>query len=251
MQGQRWQVIQKHLALIGAVVIGITLTVGCGGSGGVTAPIVPPNGIIRQLRVGDLFVYRVSGSIRNIETGETISVSGQLRSEVVGLKKDPEGRDYLVNQTTYILQANGRTLTLLYSTFFRQDQDGNIYKRGERIISGERWIVSPTPEVISTLSPLQIGQTHTYDIIYSDGNREISTYRVDAVEQVKVPAGTFTAFKISQQTQTQGESSILSAATKWVVPQIGAPIKMSGTSTDYTEGYSYILSAEMTAYSLP
>jgi hypothetical protein len=78
--------------------------------------------------------------------------------------------------------------------------------------------------------PLMVGKTWTksYRITVHAKNQVIpfdATYKVEAYEDVTVPAGTFKAFKINS-------SSIGSQDTYWLAPELGVFVKQSLRRTD-------------------
>ena len=79
--------------------------------------------------------------------------------------------------------------------------------------------------------PLVVGKTWTksYRMTVIAKNQVIpfdATYKVEAYEDVTVPAGTFKAFKISSSTNTGSED------TYWFAPELGLFVKQSLRRTD-------------------
>lgn len=262
-------------------VASMMLVSGCGGGNGLIIPV--PDRVVRQLKVGDYWVYRVNGTFYDPNTNETAKVSEQVRVDVSGYLQDQEGRNYLVLQHDVTPQANSKTkgyyaggfylyrfgytggFFVYYSRWrdgffvYRQDQNGNIYARGVKPDTGDIvWNVEANPEVLILRSPLQIGQTYNYNIALSDGTQVSSNYSVNGVERVTVPAGTFTAFKViskgsfkSRKITPEGtrEFTAEGTATEWFVPSIGTSVKAIVAITSNSNA-SLNLTLELDSYHL-
>jgi hypothetical protein len=79
--------------------------------------------------------------------------------------------------------------------------------------------------------PLMVGKTWTksYKLTVHASRRVFpfdATFKVEAYEDVTVPAGTFKAFKISSSTNTGSED------TYWFAPELGLFVKQSLRRTD-------------------
>jgi hypothetical protein len=106
--------------------------------------------------------------------------------------------------------------------------------------SGGGWAVILSPDGKPIISydppldydwPLVVGKTWTksYRMTVIAKNQVIpfdATYKVEAYEDVTVPAGTFKAFKISSSTNTGSED------TYWFTPELGLFVKQSLRRTD-------------------
>jgi hypothetical protein len=99
-------------------------------------------------------------------------------------------------------------------------------------------ILSPDDKPILTYDPpigydwpLTVGKTWTKSYRMTvHANKQIfpfeATYKVEAYEDVTVPAGTFKAFKISSSTNTGSQD------TYWFAPEVGLFVKQSLRRTD-------------------
>jgi len=74
------------------------------------------------------------------------------------------------------------------------------------------------------------------------------SYRVEALEKVSVPAGTWVAFKVVGNAQLRdafGQPISSTQITEWIVPSLGRYIKRQVTKIDHKNG-----NLEATTYSL-
>lgn len=96
------------------------------------------------------------------------------------------------------------------------------------IISGARWPLEVGKEV-------QISESITFDLSMGDETQsetttEIKTYKVEALEEVTVPAGTFECFKISEYNET-GEK----ITTTWHSDKVKINVKEIDYEVDETQ----------------
>jgi len=99
---------------------------------------------------------------------------------------------------------------------------------------------------------MAVGQVVDTSGVYVSGRTVLSSYRVDAVERVSVPAGTWVAFKVTESEQERnalGQLTSSSQSTAWIVPSLGI-IKLQQTATDYEDGISLTLTASLKTYQL-
>lgn len=240
MQRMRYRIV-----LFSAWVVVLIVLQGCGGGGGGGTPISPPNGVLRIIRVGDMWTYDVRGTFTNLETGEKISVKGTLRNDI----EPTDINGVLASKITLNLTANGRPLTIVGYSLISQDINGTIRLHGMVTDSG---LVSLQEPIISRLSPMTIGQLVDYSGIFTSGEVIIGSYRVDTIEQISVPAGKFIAFKVIESSIVKdkfGNSEYYESSTMWIVPQIGIVYEKSDVTVPL-ESYSYSITASLKTYQL-
>jgi hypothetical protein len=91
----------------------------------------------------------------------------------------------------------------------------------------------------------------TYTGNFASGKVEIGSYRVEGIERVSVPAGSFVAFKVAGSSTTkdeEGETLSSEAFTSWVVPEIGGAVRLITTITNYEYGVTFKLTAVLKTY---
>jgi len=120
------------------VSLGVLMS-GCGGGGG-GAPLTPPSGVFRMLRVGDTWTYDVSGTLTSLETGEKANVTGTLRIDI----EPTDIQGVLAEKTTMTLKLpDGTTITIVGHIAFSQEDDGTIYEVGEFLPQGIDFLQTP------------------------------------------------------------------------------------------------------------
>jgi len=233
--------------LVASLVLAVFTLQGCGGGGG-EAPLTPPSGVFKTLRVGDSWTYDVSGTVTDLETGESESVKGTLRYDIVE-ETDVDGVTSLVLKWTLSLTtASGAPITLTEFGLIAQDESGSIWLIGMSTPEGYDILAEP---VIIRRSPMEVGQVVTYTGNFASGKVSIGSYRVERVERVSVPAGSFVAFKVTESSTTKdwlGQTLLSDEFTSWVVPEVGRSVRSIWTVTYYTYGISLKLTAVLKTY---
>jgi len=232
--------------LVASLVLAVFTLQGCGGGGG-EAPLTPPSGVFKNLRVGDSWTYDVSGTVINLVTGRSESAKGTLRDDIDDAYVN--GATYLVIKGTLSLTtASGAPITLTEFSLIAQDESGSIWLIGMSTPEGDDILVEP---VIMWRSPMEVGQVVNYTRVFASGETMIGSYRVEGVERVSVPAGEFVAFKVTEsstQKDAWGQTLASATTTSWVVPEIGGTVRKVGTITNYEGGFSLKLTAVLKTY---
>lgn len=243
-KGGNWLALLARSISLLAVLCSLVL-VGCGG-GGESAPLTPPNGTFRMLRVGDTWTYDVSGTFTNLETGEKVSAVGTERIDIE--PSDVEGT--LAMKVTLNLTAGGRPIVMVEHFLIGQDTDGTIYNLAKVTPNGIDMLQSP---IVIWRSPMSVGQVVDWTGQYViSGSITSGSYRVDSVERVSTPAGQFVAFKVTESEQelnSLGQQISSSKITYWVVPQLGQ-VMFKETTTDYADKISWSFTVSLKAYQL-
>lgn len=233
--------------LVASLVLAVFALQGCGGGGGGEAPITPPSGVFKTLRVGNSWTYDVSGTYTDLETGKSENVKGTIRIDID--EASVNGATYLVMKLTLdITTTSGVPITLTEFTLIAQDESGSIEMIGMSTPEGYDLLVEP---VIIWRSPMEVGQVVTYTGNFASGKVEIGSYRVEGIERVSVPAGSFVAFKVAESSTTKnamGETLLSAASTSWVVPEIGGAVRQIVTITNYEDDFTLKLTAVLKTY---
>lgn len=175
---------------------------------GCSAP-TPPDGNIVALGTGRTFEYQSSGEFQGSE------VSGEVTRQFAQAK-DEFGRPYWNQKTTNVSRTNGLSKTIILTTYLRQDDTGSWYELGS---SESGWLKEP---ILCVASPLKIGWKSSTSSTYSSGTTRTDEIAVTQVEQVTVPAGTYTAFVV-ENTHHSARGDLL--IKEWWVPSVGRPVK--------------------------
>jgi len=144
---------------------------------------------------------------------------------------------------------DGTVMTMVDHIAFSQDTSGTIYEIGEFSDSG--FDLLQTPSVVYQ-SPMAVGQVVNTSGVFASGDTVLESYRVDAVERVSVPAGTWVAFKVtrsSQQRNALGQLIASRTQTEWVVPSLGI-VKFQRLITDHESGISLTATYSLKTYQL-
>ena len=212
----------KRTIRIGAICALGGLLAACGGDDGTAEPVAgqPPQGTTTYEPgtpvVGATDVFRITDvddSNNTIVIGftQTVqSVSGP--HSYVLTQVDPSNNAAIVNGVDY--HFNAATIT------FDQEQETSVSDTSE---TGTVQNCSDTPQSGGHPSPWWVGQSFTRSTQESCTPGDVRTIddigTVAALEQVTVPAGTFTALKL-QTTETWSENgqNVTEQVTHWVDP---------------------------------
>jgi len=216
----------------------LILTLGYEGVGDGNETLIPPNGVFRLLRVGDTWTYEATLTITSLTTGEQYSATGTARVEI-----EPTGTQgvWLEKLTLSVELPDRTTMTKVEGFALSQDSNGTIYLVGIFTPSGIERFQSP---IVVYQSPMEVGQV----VRTSEIPGIARSYRVEALEKVSVPAGTWVAFKVVGSAQFRdafGQPISSTQITEWIVPSLGRYIKRQVTKIDHKNG-----NLEATTYSL-
>jgi hypothetical protein len=231
--------------LVASLVLAVFALQGCGGGG--EAPLTPPSGVFKTLRVGNSWTYDVSGTYTDLETGESENVKGTIRIDID--EASVNGATYLVMKlTSDITTTSGVPITSTDFIFIAQDESRSIRMIGMLTPEGYDFLVEP---VIMWRSPMEVGEVVPYTGNFASGKVVIGSYRVEGIERVSVPAGSFVAFKVAASSTTKnamGETLLSEASTSWVVPEIGGTVRQIVTITNYEDEFTLKLTAVLKTY---
>jgi len=128
--------------LVASLVLAVFALQGCGGGGGGEAPITPPSGVFKTLRVGNSWTYDVSGTITDLETGKSENVKGTIRIDID--EASVNGATYLVMKLTLdITTTSGVPITSTEFILIAQDESGSIKMIGMSTPEGYDLLVNP------------------------------------------------------------------------------------------------------------
>lgn len=194
---------------------------------------------IRVLQVGDSWIYDelreglVNGEVMSVNLTYTITVSPDMVVDLAG------NTARVLATTEHFVGEDGTETTFTGGEYFSQDPDGTLYKHGEfNETPFERFIqVPPEGKVREIASPVAVGDTTEWDIVYDDGTTLIGGIEVVGIESVTVPAGHFVAakFRLSFTATTETTTNV-GDVTAWVVPELGLWVKTVADSTFRIEG---------------
>ncbi len=218
----------KKLTSILFVVTFLFLSFGCGGGGGGSSSSIDlKTSTVRNYQTGDNWQFSISGD----DTGTfTITVLSSLVTSPI------------TNDDCYEFYMSGSFSTLgviSNSTFYLQDLDGSEYNFGDwNPVDGYNWIASGTGYVLSTTSPVAVGQSNNGSMTYQDGTVKTFSYTVTGIENVVTGMGTIEAYKATHSSTINwgGGSTANSNSTLWFVPGLSMNVKEDTTITYYQNG---------------
>lgn len=224
--------------LVASLVLAVFALQGCGGGGGGEAPLTPPSGVFKTLRVGNSWTYDVSGTLIDLATGISLSATGTARADIE--EAAANGATYLaVKLTLELTTTTGIPVTSTEIMLIAQDESKSIWRIGMTTPQGPVFLTEP---VIRWRSPMEVGHVESYTAEYVNGVVEIGSYRVEGIERVSVPAGSFVAFKVTSSSTVKdamGNTLKSVSSTSWIVPEIGWFIRDIANITDYTSRTSF------------
>lgn len=193
---------------------------------------------MRVLQVGDSWIYDEQRDVT--VNGEAVSFIGTLTitvspDTVVDLAGNTAR---VILTTTQLVGEDGTELTLTGGEYVSQDPDGTFYKHGlfsEYDPPFERFIQTPAEGRFRTVtSPVTVGDTNEWDVVYDDGTTVIGGNLVVGIESVSVPAGQFVAVKYeASQTETTATTTTSYEFTAWLVPELGLEVRLEVDLTFY------------------
>lgn len=208
-----------------ALLICAATIIACGGGGGVSGgsgAVFPLTSKMRQYQAGDTASYQFSGSLTDLQTGQTISVSGPATSSCTSRN----GTDVTIS-TSLTVSGNGRTVAINASAVYNQAADGSLQIVGYTDSNGTTHTTSSTtytqPGTFS--SPLAASGTTSF----TDGSTLNSSFTVQGQQQVSTPAGTFATWKVADTSQGNGTNS---TATDYWYPERGIYVRQDFTTTN-------------------
>jgi hypothetical protein len=225
------------LLSVASLVLAVFILQGCGGGGG-EAPLTPPSGVFKTFRVGNSWTYDVSGTLIDLATGISLSATGTARADID--EASVNGATYLaVKQTLELTTTTGIPVTSTEIALIAQDESKSIWWIGTSTPQGPVLLAEP---VIMFRSPMEVGHVETYTAKFANGAVDIGSYRVEGIERVSVPAGSFVAFKVTKSSTVKdamGNTLISASITLWIVPEIGWTVREIRNITNYTYGSSF------------
>ena len=236
--------------------IGLLVLAGCGAAPSGEAPISNPvlvspvaqpipapaltTSFIRVRQPGDFWSYNEQRKIVGFDN-QAFNLVGTLTSTVLAATiTDFYGNEAGVTSLSLVLRNPGEdgVLTSIAQAYITQDPDGTMYVHGllddsiqppiQRFVT-----VSTSGKAVSFPSPIELGSvTQTAFIEYDDGTTETFSAVAVKVENIHVPAGEYVAMRIeSSGTRITGSQTMTTVATSWLVPELGAAVKLEQSTT--------------------
>ncbi len=224
----------------------VSLLTGCGGGGGNGTPKPPPlSSTVRQMQVGDTWIYTVMGTVES--GGDSTPVSGTITKQITNQTITKDSATVRVVRWTGTVSGVGYTRTLNTSEYLTQDPDGVMWTYGGEDDGGVYWIESPaTGRDRYVVSPMNIGTEWGSVEQLTGGTTVNRAFEVMARERIAVPAGSFDTFNVTGTGFFAGSPSTESL---WWAPQIGAPVQMHIEAFDAAAGKDMILTFRLQSWS--
>ncbi len=185
----------------------------------------------RNLQVGDSWTY--DERQETTVDGETTTTEGthlhEVRADVI---TDLAGNSARVMAATFDVATGGENLISKQALwYFSQDAQGTFYQHGRlnAYVNPplQRFVASPPGGRYAILiSPITVGDTTSWDVVFDSGNRLAGQSTVVAIESVEVPAGSFVAARVEvTDTETNSTGTRVWEYTLWHVPELGRDVK--------------------------
>jgi len=152
---------------------------------------------------------------------EVVRVERKDRSRSTEFRSPPPGTSFDTNLGTYRIDSADGTNLLRRSD---EAQFNTTWVGGLVGFSTSDNILEDVKRDFARLWPLEVGKTIRFDIARRAGEVWNNVITVERVETIKVPAGTFSTFVISQQERALN-GSYNAAYTYWWSPALGFPVK--------------------------
>lgn len=236
----------RFLSFIIALLILIT---GCGSSGGgdSSQTLIPlSTSEIRTYQPGDSIIFSVAFT----DTATREKVSGDATMTIGALVKNPSGID--CREVIYSGTLTGTAGSMPYSVkeLIYQETDNSLFLCGkyDDALGGYVFVgqssATPLGLVIEAKSPIQLGDTKSVLVFFTDGTWQDCTTTVVAKENVSIPLGLYESYKVSDTCSYSDGSSHV--GTKWYVPNI---FTLKETHTLYDMGDVYDVEIVVKSYS--
>ena len=242
----RWIIALLVVPLL-LVVIGLSLDAynTFGGSHGAPRPLATS---LRSFQQGDAWDYRVSGTA-SLPSGKTGTITnGTLKVAITGLEVADFHNLTETNDIDMTLSMDGKTLPFSHSQqeAFSQNPLGNTYLMSDN--SGPqdsiRHVRQPQVETPGVWSAALNQSSH---LDFDNGESHDETTTVVGTEVVDTVLGRLTVWRCTQnETDSDGSHS---KTTLWFTPQLGMPVRISGTTT-MADGTVLTLTTELTKTSV-
>ena len=196
---------------------------GCSSGGGDSSPataIPLETSVIRAYQEGDT----VTATLTYTDPATGNTVSGDATLVVGGIVQNPFGVDCRTYSMSGTLTGPEGTVAYSVRELYYQDTNNSIYECGEfndilgRYVFLTDTAMSPNGIILSTKSPVQLGDTTSGIVFYDDGTWEDCTKTVQSKENVSVPLGLYESYKAYIScSHSDGSTSVV---TQWSVPSI-------------------------------
>ena len=242
----RWLIALLVVPLL-LVVLGLSLDAynTFGGSHGAPRPLATR---LRSFQQGDSWDYRVNGTA-SLPGGKTGTIrDGTLKVAITGLEVADFHNLTETNDIDMTLSMDGKTLPFSHSQqeTFSQNLSGNTYLMSDNGGPQDsiRHVRQPQVETPGVWSAALIQSSH---LDFDDGESHDETTTVQGSEVVDTVLGRLTVWRCTQdEADADGTRS---KTTLWFAPQLGMPVRTSGTITN-PDGMVLTLTTELTKTSV-
>jgi len=206
---------------------------------------------LRFFQQGDSWDYRVSGSV-TLTDGRNIAIQdGSLHSEITDFYA---GGDFkkLTEEDTVNMTASTDGRTLPFSHTARQTLSQDWLKATTFLMSdngGPQGTVRTVRQPqVDTPGSWAVGTVQSVHVDFDDGESRDETTTVQGSEMADTVLGKLTVWRcVQEQTDSDGTRS---TTTLWFAPQLGMPVRTSGTTT-LPSGRVMTLNTDLTKTTVP
>ena len=181
---------------------------------------------IRTYHQGDAIYYqsRIAGS--------GAALSGELKQSISNTITNPSGKKCLEHTVSSNYSGIGNETALDVRMLYHQDTQNSLHECGFYDNKTASYVfitdTENTPDglALSIQSPLNIGNTTSTLVTYTDGTWKDCTRAIQSIENVKTGAGRYESYKINE-TCSNSASNSNTQSDMWFVPSIYT-VKESG-----------------------
>jgi len=230
------------------VVLGLSLDAynTFGGSNGAARPLATR---LRFFQQGDSWDYRVSGTATT-PGGQTGSITdGTMKSMITGLSIADFNNLTQTNDIHLTFSMNGKTLPFAHSQAeaLSQNLAGDTYLMSDNGGPQDSTRHVRQPQV-DTPGSWAVGTVQSVHVDFDDGESRDETTTVQGSEMADTVLGKLTVWRcVQEQTDSDGTRS---TTTLWFAPQLGMPVRTSGTTT-LPSGRVMTLNTDLTKTTVP
>ena len=204
---------------------------------------------LRQFQRGDSWEYRVSGAA-SLTGGRTGTITdGTLKVAITGL--EIADFDNLIETNDIDLTFSDGTRTLPFSHSLRESLSQNLMG-STYLMSDNGGPQDSTRHVrqpqVDTPGSWAVGTIQSVHLDFDDGESRDETLTVQGSEVADTVLGRLTVWRCTQdEADSDGTKT---ATTLWFAPQLGMPVRTSGTTTN-PDGMVLTLTTELAKTSVP
>lgn len=175
--------------------------------------------------------FELKEGSNRVEPAEAIKIEKADRANAAAFRPPPPGTVFDTTIGSYRIDAAEGTNLIRKSD---QPNLNTIWVGGFLTFGSRDYAAEPIKRDLSKLWPLEVGKTVRFDVTRQDGAVWANSMKVERIENLKLPAGTYSTFVVSHQERAIN-GSYNASYTYWWSPALGFPIKkdvqfVSGTS---------------------